>query len=380
MPNTAKASSATDWALHDGDRYYLQGLRERLPLIHHADAPAVGEHAKTWMRHALTDVLGSADVADLWLINAADYWVWSCMCYPQADSVKIRAITDETGVWNLADDSGRIRNLMSAEDPDTLTRTAAAMRQVLRGEEPPTGTLAHVQYESMQRLTATMSPSLVRRYREIVSTMYAAWEREAALQPRPSSPGCPTGDPCASLPTLADYLSLRRSSTAAQSCFLLTEYAVGADLGTELATDPDLRIAVAHAQDHLTLGNDLLSFRKEYFSDDVVNAMWILRRDRQLSLQQAVDELCRMVDQAEQDFIDACARVLAGSLGARQDIRDYLVGVSHVMSGSIAHEWRCPRYHGTAGTGWDQYRSGMVTIHPDHDTLTPVHPCMARDS
>ncbi len=142
------------------------------------------------------------------------------------------------------------------------------------------------------------------------------------------------------IPDLASYLQARRTNLFGYWATLITEYALGLDLGVQLAASADLRLAVDLVINHMILVNDIFSFVKEYEAGEMMNAIWILCAHEALSLQQAVDRVAGQLSQTEDDFIAICERVRA----CQPELELYLCELGHMISGNLRHHRVASRY------------------------------------
>jgi hypothetical protein len=143
------------------------------------------------------------------------------------------------------------------------------------------------------------------------------------------------------------YLAARYADSAFDLVGVAIEHGLGLDVtGLQDAADRGLWAALQRACFvHTILVNDLLSFRKEYFAGEPMNALTVLRDCESLTLQQAADAVCARIAAAEEDFLAAAA-------GLRRDgespVMDrYLTAWELMLSGNMAWSLCCPRYHGT---------------------------------
>ncbi|RAG82735.1 hypothetical protein DN069_25885 [Streptacidiphilus pinicola] len=99
---------------------------------------------------------------------------------------------------------------------------------------------------------------------------------------------------------------------------------------------------------HTILVNDLLSFRKEYFAGEPMNALAVLRDAEGLSLQQAADTVCARIAAAEENFLAAAASLRRST--EAPSMERYLTAWELMLVGNLAWSLRCSRYHGRLAT------------------------------
>lgn len=133
-------------------------------------------------------------------------------------------------------------------------------------------------------------------------------------------------------PDLADYAGMRRDLFGADLFFDLIEVAHGYQSGGA----PHLRDSAA---DVIAWTNDLYSLEKDLAMGEAANLAIIMRRDRALSWQQAVDEVHGMITARTQDFLAARAACSTPSDLAFAD------RLAQVMRASLDWHQSMPRYH-----------------------------------
>ncbi|MCG7508428.1 terpene synthase family protein [Mesorhizobium retamae] len=121
-----------------------------------------------------------------------------------------------------------------------------------------------------------------------------------------------------------EYLRIRRCETTAMWCALLIEFGIDVDMADALGESTDLRQVLQAATDLIVLINDLGSFRREFSNDDALNGIWLLVRQQNMSVQQAIDQFALLARETEDRLIAARDRVRACPLGQRDDVRRYM--------------------------------------------------------
>jgi hypothetical protein len=163
-------------------------------------------------------------------------------------------------------------------------------------------------------------------------------------------------------------MSTRRDSVGGKMYFVLVEYGLLIDLAEDLPGPLPgagaLGELIGSTLDYLILTNDLFSFRAECAKDDYVNAVAAVIVQDALSLQGAIDKVCEVADEYEEDFLARREAILRSPLGRRSDVRAYVEVLGSMMSGNLRWSYLTPRYHGT-GHVWNGATSGTVTLHPD---------------
>ncbi len=291
---------------------------------------------------------GSQDAVDHYLAQSLP--AAASLCFPHTGPDRIYYI-------------GRLISVATLVDDTTTTPTAvadevwrAALRQhyldALNGIRPPDEfPIAQLLYESM----IPVKEQLASKPR-VWERLYDSFTEVIDVQTEPL-------DLKMDHLTVQRYLELRRVDNYGEWLTLMTEYAIDVDMTDELAADESLREMRTAVIDSLTLVNDPYSFRKEIYTSDSVNSVWLLMHLEGLTLQQALNRLAQMVRDNERKLIAAGTRVLAGPLGQREDVRRYVTELEHLASGNAEYHAVSTRYHGRENKG-GRFISGEVAIRP----------------
>ncbi|MEZ0064711.1 hypothetical protein ABIA32_000699 [Streptacidiphilus sp. MAP12-20] len=159
----------------------------------------------------------------------------------------------------------------------------------------------------------------------------------------------------ASVDGYESYLDARYADSAFDLVGVAIEHGLGVDLTLTRAAAPEAAWDALHRACfvHTILVNDLLSFRKEYFGAEPMNALSVLGRTEGLSLQQAADTVCARIAAAEDAFLTHTATLRAAAAdadpGLQLNLDRYLTAWELMLSGNLTWSLGCPRYHGTTG-------------------------------
>ncbi|KAJ8091259.1 hypothetical protein PM082_024528 [Marasmius tenuissimus] len=146
------------------------------------------------------------------------------------------------------------------------------------------------------------------------------------------------------IPPVQEFVLMRRATIGAPLVEAMVEYSLDIDLPDYVFEDP-IVIAMSHATtDIMTWPNDLCSFNKEQADDDYQNLVCVLKHAYDLSLQDAVDLLTRMIRDRVQDYVDLKRRL--PSFGPKVDaaLRTYHTALEHFVQGCIVWYYSSPRY------------------------------------
>ena len=318
-----------------------------LPVGTHPDTAAVERESAAWTRHHLGRLYPDPAAVEAFL--RARYGLWACLCYPHGARDRVRDIADLGQLLTVLDDA--------YSDPDAAGRDPAAARHTTEKVLAVLGSPERDAAESplelalrdvWSRISTRMRPGPRERYLAATARYLAAWTREVEDRR--------TGR----LPGLDAYLRARRDSVTGRACLIHAEYVLDLDLSAELA-DPLFTPVHEAVLDHLTLVNDLFSFRKEHYGAEGAGALHLLLAAGSAPLQQAVDQVCARITAAERAFTAGCDRLLTGRFAADPRVHAYLTELGHLCSGSLRFSRITERYHGP-GHRWNGSVSGPVRL------------------
>jgi|SRR5918992_2902580 hypothetical protein len=339
--------------LPEGEFFYLPELPRLLPYAYHPHAAQIEFMSNGWVRNFLGDCFPSE--AELLRFLRQRNGLYGPLTVPKATTERARDIADWYQFVTVIDSFVSDRSALGASHDDARQVFAAIMSD-FHGD-PREATAARgtdeVAYGRAGRdLWRRFSPGLTPEQKRRLGDSLDAFLRGCAAEIRAKL----TGD----IPDYETCMAVREDSFGCEFLKLLTEYGVGVDM-TEHANSPDFIVVHTHAMRQLILVNDVLSWRKESAEEDVMTTVRVLCQRYGLSLQQAVDHLCRLIQFHETSYITARDRVLEGPLGKRPEVRGYLEGLDYLLGGSQEFEYLTPRYFGD-GSVWDGTTSGWLSL------------------
>ena len=254
-----------------------------------------------------------------------------CGVLPDADGDRLVGICVAASALFLLDDV--------ADDEAGERARAADYLAVLRGEGPgragsaPLGLLARTLTRAREGVSDRLWARFVAGFSEVIAA--GAGKERTARE---------------ALRGYDAYLAARYADSAFDLVGVAIEHGLALDV-TELqqATPPGLWARLQRACFvHTILVNDLLSFRKEFFAGEPMNALAVLRDAEGLSLQQAADTVCARIAAAEENFLAAAAGLRRGTEDPAME--RYLTAWELMLVGNLAWSLRCSRYHGPGGS------------------------------
>ncbi|MCC3768468.1 terpene synthase family protein [Streptomyces sp. UNOC14_S4] len=340
-----------------GTPYCLPVLDIRLPTLcspYCAEAEHVTHEEE---RPLLASYFGGERAALRYQKQRATHW--ACLCFPRASRERLLDMLPVMHPLALMDDVFSLPAVRG--DHERIQRYRELFEAACAGQAVPPG-LPEV------RLVRDTVPRAVAHMPSGLAARYLAGLRDIVVRTAAQSAGHDTH----TLRTLDAYLKVRRVDVFGFWSAHLVEYTAEVDLTEELVRYEDLATAQELAIDSLIWVNDLYSFPKELARGDSLNSVWILMDVQERELQQAVDEVARLVEDTERRFVATCARIGKGPLGGRPDVRRYLTDLGYLMTGNLAFHRMATRYHGDDYAG-DGALSGPRTLRPIVSTATIDH-------
>ncbi|KAJ3041265.1 hypothetical protein HDV00_009658 [Rhizophlyctis rosea] len=164
------------------------------------------------------------------------------------------------------------------------------------------------------------------------------------------------------LPTLEEYIELRRNTSGVKPCWALVEYANNIDLPSDVASHPVLKSLDAGACDLLAWANDLYSFNLEQSWGETHNLVCVVMREKELDLQGAMDYCGGMMRRRYAEYQGEKERLPSWGEEVDGVVRRYLKGLEHWVIGVINWSFMSERYFGKEGL--EVRRTRVATLYP----------------
>ncbi|GGO95655.1 isoafricanol synthase [Wenjunlia tyrosinilytica] len=166
------------------------------------------------------------------------------------------------------------------------------------------------------------------------------------------------------LPSLEQFLEVRRNSIGVQPCLDFTERCGGYTLPDELHDSFPLRELREITGEVVIFVNDIVSLVKELASGDVNNSVVVLREEKGCTLEESVEHIADLANARTVRFTELAAalpRMLSGRRvlpQVRGHIEHYVEGMGHLMAGNLAWSLATSRYDetGTAAVSGGRQR------------------------
>ncbi|MFJ9741513.1 epi-isozizaene synthase [Streptomyces sp. NPDC101166] len=350
--STTNRTAATGTAVAVPPSLFLPVVEEEFSRRLHPYWPRLQEKTRSWL---LEKRLMPAD-------KVAEYADGLCYTdlmagyYLGASDEVLQAIADYSA-WFFVWDDRHDRDVVHdrADGWRKLrTRLHAALdspARHLHHEDPLVAGLA----DSAGRLFAFLPDTWNARFTRHFHTVIEAYDREFRNRVE------------GRVPTVDEYLALRRLTFAHWIWTDLLELAAGRELPEHVRKHPAFRRAALLSQEFAALYNDLCSLPKEIAGDEVHNLGISLITHEGLTLEEAVEELRRRVEESVSEFLDAEREVLILADGLAD-------GTVHGKESSVAvlaclanmRNWFSSVY-------WFHHESGRYRVDSWDDRSTPPY-------
>jgi hypothetical protein len=307
-------------------RHTLQWL-QKTDLL--AGDAAVEEYDALRLERLMAYFYPDATGGDLEL--AADFNAWFFIFDDQFDG---GLGTRPEAIERLVDTLGRTMTITGTPEAAEVPEVPAA-----REEAGVSGQPLVVGFRDIwHRATAGRPPGWQRRFRAHWQAYMAAYQGEAANRNADR------------LPTLEQFLALRRDSIGVQPCLDFTERCGGYALPDELHGSFPLREMREITGDVVIFVNDIVSLVKELAAGDVNNSVVVLSEQRGCSLDEAVEHIAELANSRTARFGELAAALpgLLDDLGVpavlRGAVDHYVEGMGHLMAGNLAWSLATSRY------------------------------------
>ncbi|KAF7348879.1 Terpene cyclase [Mycena venus] len=183
------------------------------------------------------------------------------------------------------------------------------------------------------------------------------------------------------IPTLEEYIILRRDTSGCKTCWALIECGVvlgfafndflsifpdanNLDIPEEVHEHPVIRGLSDSANDAVAWANDLYSYKVESSRNDTHNMVVVVMDKRNLDLRQAVDLVGKMCEEAINRFKTLRTQVLSWRTKIEEDVAQYIQGMADWMVAvSVYWSFETERYFGKANKSVKSTRIVQLSQH-----------------
>ncbi|KAG9084179.1 hypothetical protein FRC07_013697 [Ceratobasidium sp. 392] len=145
------------------------------------------------------------------------------------------------------------------------------------------------------------------------------------------------------IPTIDEYIRLRRNTSAVKIMYPVIEYTLEFSLPDEVHSDPVMAELLVAGNDLLTWANDVYSFPVEQARGDTHNLVFIVMWNEGLDLEGAINYVDRLLRNRLQEYVDAKAQLRPFGPEVDAQIARYIQGVEYGVQGSISWTFMTPR-------------------------------------
>ncbi|KIJ56931.1 hypothetical protein M422DRAFT_238521 [Sphaerobolus stellatus SS14] len=309
------------------------------PLVYHPFGDSVAASSDEWYRNAMVNFTPE-DERKLSILMAGKL---SAYVYNESDEKHLRSscdlmqlifhygdLTDELGI---AGNTTAANFMMNALWFPHSYEPICEDTGILRKEEPAISGLTR---NFWQRCVKDAAPGFQDRFIEDMQLFLHA--RNIQAQHREAKV----------VPTLDEYIDIRRDSSGLKPLIDFLEYTLQIDLPEEVVMDPVMQSLKECVNDFATWSNDIFSFNKEQASGDTYNMVVILMKTEELELQDAINRVGEMCFQSLHNFLQY--RKLIPSWGSiDQNVTRFIQGLENWIVACLHWSFLSGRYFGTKG-------------------------------
>ncbi|KAH7334074.1 isoprenoid synthase domain-containing protein [Rhizoctonia solani] len=257
----------------------------------------------------------------------------TAMCYPDTDPERFRLTLDFV-LWLFTFDD--MTDAGALDDVGRMKLAVDLTMQVLLDPQtpPPKFKIAAALQSCFNRMRSDSSPSTIQRTIEAID-----FYTQAVLQQKVNR----ADD---RVPTIEEYIQLRRDTSAMRIAFVGIEYAQGLTLPQEVHDDPIIMELALAGNDILTWANDIYSFPVETSRGDTHNFVCVAMWNKQLDLESAIAYVDQMTRDRLQEYTEAKAKLRSFDAHIDIQVARYIQGIEYCVQGFLDWTFLTPRYFG----------------------------------
>ncbi|KAL0573670.1 Alpha-muurolene synthase [Marasmius crinis-equi] len=362
-PLAPTAAEVAANAIPDAPHFILPDLVSHCnyPLSYHEKGDEIASQSVKWLDQNCP-ILNEKRRKALYGLQAGEL---TAFCYNTAEPHRLRVISD---FMNYLFHLDNISDGMMTNDTDLLADTVmnalwAPQRYrptMFRGKEQPVeehnaGKLAR---DFWMRAIADAKPGPQARFKETFELFFNTVNQQARARD------------AGKIPTLEEYINIRRDTSGCKPCWALIEYGLDIDLPPIVANNPTIRALGQHTNDLVTWSNDIFSYNIEQARGDTHNMIVILMNSKNKTLEQAMERVGEMCEEAIKNFemkrkviptkwVDEEGNVYSVN---NDEVQRYVKGLQDWIVGSLHWSFQTTRYFGTGGQ--DVKKNRKVYLRP----------------
>ncbi|QRW22636.1 hypothetical protein RhiXN_07672 [Rhizoctonia solani] len=270
------------------------------------------------------------------------FGLMTAMCYPDCNFARFRITMD---LFDDMTDGGALDTV------DGMKRAVDVTMKSLREPDspPPKFKVAATVQHCYNRMRQDGNPAMLRRFVDALD-----FYTQACFQQK-------VNRSTDTIPTMEEYIQLRRDTSAMKIGFAILEYTLDLDLPDQVADHPLVTELALAGNDILTWANDIYSFPIEFARGDTHNLPRSRRRNR----------LCESAHRKRLDeYVEIKANLPSFGSGLDEQLARYLEGIEYCVQGFIDWTFLTPRYFGAEAAQVKE--TGVVNIIAPITLDTPV--------
>ncbi|WDZ86294.1 terpene synthase family protein [Micromonospora cathayae] len=295
-------------------------------LSPHADA------VQEWLTDRLARVDPTLERGTLDRLHRAGFARYAGRLYPDATEADLRTLAALFTWFFLVDDHCDSRS--TPEDVHALREGVLRLLRVGPASRHPglTGRLRRILVDAWHVPRQRMPQRWRVRFSDAVAHHLSGVRREAANKA------------AGRLPTRAEYVPLRRATSAAYVSYALIEFATGRVLPDAVYHHPLLVRVAETANDLLSWFNDVVSLDRDRAGSGGHNLVLVTAHERAVSPEAAVALVVDEWQATMARFMELCAAVPSFGPGLDEAVAVHLAGVANSVRGTIDWSLESARY------------------------------------
>ncbi|KAL5638998.1 hypothetical protein ACGC1H_003389 [Rhizoctonia solani] len=275
------------------------------------------------------------------------FGLMTAMCYPDCNLARLR-LTMDLVLWLFAFDD--MTDGGALDSVEGMKRAVDVTMRVLYEPDspPPKFKVAATIQNCFNRMRQDGTPAMLRRFVDSLDFYTQACFQQKVHRSTDS------------IPTIEEYIQLRRDTSAMKIAFAVLEYTLGLDLPDEVANHPDVVELAISGNDILTWANDIYSFPIEFARGDTHNLVCVAMHHNNLRLEEAIDFVNRLTKSRLDEYVETKAKLSSFGPGLDEQVTQYIQGIEYCVQGFIDWTFMTPRYFGNEAAKVKE--TGIVNI------------------
>ncbi|KAJ6569008.1 isoprenoid synthase domain-containing protein [Mycena capillaripes] len=256
----------------------------------------------------------------------------AAVCYPEAGYPQLQLCSDFMLYLFFLD------NLSDELDKGDTTTVANLVLSCFYNPYtfPSNSRIAVMSKDIGRRIQQTSTPDVYCRFVETFDILFQS-VRDQAIHRKSGV-----------IPTLEEYIRLRRDTAACKPCWAIIEYANNLNIPNHVMGHPVVRGLEDAANDLVAWSNDIFSYSVEQSKGDTHNMIAVVMHHNGLDLPAAVNFVGDLCKDAMARFTSQKEELPTWGIEIDRDISKYVQGLADWMSGTLYWSFETERYFGKA--------------------------------